>query len=88
MREHKICQTKRVAMAAGTAVFLSVLGGGALFAQAGDAPAVQNMPVSSFREAEYDMLRALQLAGFEDMTVHDYQEMIWKRPTRRSIGSC
>lgn len=79
MRGHKICQTKRVAMAAGTAVFLSVLGGGALFARAGDAPAVQDMPVSSFREAKYDMLRALQLAGFEDMTVHDYQEMIWEK---------
>lgn len=79
MRKHRTFQTKRVAMATGVAVFLSVLGGGALFVRAGDAQAVQDTPDPSFREADYDMLRALQLAGFEDMTVRDYQEMVWEK---------
>lgn len=37
-----------------------------------------NMPDPAFGKADYEKLYALQLKGYEDMTVSDFQERIWK----------
>ena len=80
MRKHRTFQTRRVAMAAGLAVFLCALGGGALFVRAkGDAAKAQELSGDSLGGADYDMLRALQFDGYEDMTVREFQTKVWEK---------
>lgn len=70
----------RGAAFAAMAVFAGALAENAFLASAKEeASAMSAVPDASFCREDYDMLRALQLAGFEDMTVRDYQEMVWEK---------
>lgn len=43
-----------------------------------DNTSPMNMADADFSEADYEKLYALQLDGYEDMTISDYQNRVWK----------